>query len=303
MADLRAGFGRGKVIFLGEHAVVHGSPAIAVGINRGISAVARFADEDLLAVSPWSARVRPRNNGEDSLGRAFAIALAAYPNRPGLRVDARVDLPSGAGLGCSAALGVAVFDAIDKALCISRSREDLGTMVQQWEDVFHGIASGIDNMTAAVGGVLRYQRGAPLKRLSLAQPIHLVVAHSGATSKTKEMVSLVACQRASDPAGVGEKFDDVSDLVSEAEEALSAGDMRTLGRLLDWNHDILRSLLLCTPRVEELCSLAKSQGALGAKITGAGGGGCIVALAEDEKHAHRIRDVLGSRSFVDEVRA
>jgi mevalonate kinase len=175
-------------------------------------------------------------------------------------------------------------------------------MVHQWEEVFHGSPSGIDNMAAAVGGVLRYRKGAPLKPLSLARPLQVVVAHSGERSKTKEMVSLVARQLASNPARVRDKFDDVSDLVDEAEVALSTGDIRTLGRLLDWNHGILSSLLLCTPRVEDLCHLARAQGALGAKVTGAGGGGCIVALAEDEEHAHRIRDVLGYSSFVDEVR-
>jgi len=302
MVDSRMGFGRGKVILLGEHSVVHGSPAIAIGINRGISAVARVADEDLLTVAPWSAWVRPRNKGEEPLERAFAIALGTYSNRPRLRIDVQVDLPSGAGLGCSAALGVAVFDAIDGVLRINRSREELGRMVHGWEEVFHGSPSGIDNMAAAVGGVLRYRKGAPLKPLSLVHPLQVVVAHSGERSKTKEMVSLVACQLASNPASVRDKFDDVSDLVDEAEVALSTGDMRTLGRLLNWNHGILSSLLLCTPKVEELCRLARAEGALGAKVTGAGGGGCIVALAEDDQHAHRIRDALGSHSFVEEVR-
>jgi len=301
MVDSRMGFGRGKAILLGEHSVVHGSPAIAVGINRGISAVARVADEDLLTVSPWNSRVRPRDNGEQPLERALAIALATYAGRPRLQIDVQVDLPSGAGLGCSAALGVAVFDAIDQALCVDRSREELGRFALRWEEVFHGNPSGIDNMAAALGGVLHYQKGAPLKRIPLARPLQVVVAHSGETSSTKEMVSLVACQLASNPARVRGKFDEVCDLVEAAETALSTGDVHTLGRLLNLNHGILSSLLLCTPKVEGLCRLARAAGALGVKVTGAGGGGCIVALAEDHEHAHRIRDAVGSRSFVEEV--
>ena len=287
---------------LGEHSVVHGFPAIALGFNRGISAVARVADGDLLRVSPWGSRVQPRSNGEQPLERAFAIALGAYSGRPHLHIDVQVDLPSGAGLGCSAALGVAVFDAIDQALCVNRSREDLGRIALRWEEIFHGNPSGIDNMAAALGGVLLYRKGAPLRRPPLAQPLQVVVAHSGERSKTKEMVSLVACQLASSPARVRAKFDEVSDLVQEAEIALSEGDARTLGRLLNLNHSILSSLLLATPKTEELCHRARAAGALGAKITGAGGGGCIVALAEDDEHARRIREVLGSHSFVEEVR-
>ena len=288
---------------LGEHSVVHGSAAIAMGINRGICAVARAAAEDLLTVSPWGSRVRPRDNGEQPLERAFAIALAAYSDRPPLQIDVQVDLPSGAGLGCSAALGVAVFDAIDQALHVNRSREELGRIALRWEEVFHGNPSGIDNMAAALGGVLHYTKGAPLKRLQLAQPFRVVIADSGERSETKKMVSLVASQLASNPARVRDKFDDVSDLVREAEVALSNGEMRTLGQLLNLNHGILSSLLLSTPKVEELCRLARAQGALGAKVTGSGGGGCIVALAEDDEHAHRICDALGSRSFVDGVQA
>jgi mevalonate kinase len=297
------GFGRGKVILLGEHSVVHGSAAIAMGINRGISAIARIADGDLLTVSPWGSGVLPRNNGEQPLERAFAIALAAYPDRPPLQIDVQVDLPSGAGLGCSAAMGVAVFDAIDQALRVNRSREELGRIALRWEEVFHGNPSGIDNMAAALGGVLHYKKGAPLKRLQVARPFRVVVADSGERSETKKMVSLVASQLASNPARVRDKFDEVCDLVREAELALCNGDMRTLGRLLNLNHGILSSLLLSTPKVEELCRLARAQGALGAKVTGAGGGGCIVALAEDDEHAFRIRDALGARSFVDGVQA
>lgn len=295
------GFGRGKVILLGEHSVVHGSPAIAMGIHRGIRAVAWVAEQDLLTVSPWRSRVCPRHDGEQPLERAFAIALAAYPDRPPLQVDVQVDLPSGAGLGCSAALGVAVFDAIDEALRVNRSREGVGRITLRWEEVFHGNPSGIDNMAAAMGGVLHYKKGAPLRRQRVARPFAVVIADSGERSDTKEMVSLVARQLAHSPVRVRRGFAEVCELVREAEVALSMGDMCTLGRLLNSNHGILRSLHLSTPKVEELCGLARARGALGAKVTGAGGGGCIVALAEDDEHAHRIRDALGPRSFVDGV--
>ena len=96
------GFGRGKVILLGEHAVVHGCPAIAVGIERGVTAEAVTAERDLLRLSPWDLALGPDSNGDEPLERAFAAALAMYPSRPALEVSAQVDLPAGAGLGCSA---------------------------------------------------------------------------------------------------------------------------------------------------------------------------------------------------------
>ena len=99
------GFGRGKVILLGEHAVVHGCPAIAVGIERGVTATAVLAERDLLRLSPWGLALEPNADGVEPLERAFAVALALYPERPSFEVNAKVDLPAGAGLGCSAAIG------------------------------------------------------------------------------------------------------------------------------------------------------------------------------------------------------
>ena len=96
------GFGRGKVILLGEHAVVHGCPAIAVGIERGVTAEAVTAERDLLRLSPWDLALGPDSNGDEPLERAFAAALAMYPSRPALEVSAQVDLPAGAGLGVRA---------------------------------------------------------------------------------------------------------------------------------------------------------------------------------------------------------
>ena len=114
------GFGRGKVILLGEHAVVHGCPAIAVGIERGVTAEAETSERDLLRLSPWDLSLAPDLDGDEPLERAFAVALAMYPSRPSLEVNVDVDLPAGAGLGCSAAIGVAVLDAIDEALGLER---------------------------------------------------------------------------------------------------------------------------------------------------------------------------------------
>ena len=132
------GFGRGKVILLGEHAVVHGCPAIAVGIERGVTANATVAEHDLLQLSPWDLVLRPDPKGNEPLQRAFAAALALYPARPSLEVNAQVDLPAGAGLGCSAAIGVAILDAIDETLGIERSRTELATAALAWEKVSIG---------------------------------------------------------------------------------------------------------------------------------------------------------------------
>ena len=296
------GFGRGKVILLGEHAVVHGYPAIAVGIERGVVAEASSADEDLLRLSPWNVEVRPDPTGEP-LERAFAVALSGYSERPSIEVHAQVDLPAGAGLGCSAASGVAGCDAIDEAHDLERSREELAEAAISWEKIFHGNPSGIDNTMSALGGVALFRRGEPLQSLRSNKPLHLVVGYSGQSPSTQEMVSSVARQLETDPVRVKKAFEAIDVLVRNAKLAIEAGDHVALGQLLDLNHSILSSLMLCTTKLDEMCRTARSAGALGAKMTGGGGGGCMIALAPKHDEATRICDVLGEGAFVAGVSA
>ncbi len=295
------GFGRGKVILLGEHAVVHGFGAIAVGLDRGVTAVATEAAEDLLRLEPWGLSLRPDPAGDEPLERAFATALGSYPQRPPLEIHARVALPAGAGLGCSAAIGVAVLDAIDELLGLERSRADLGEAALGWERVFHGNPSGIDNTMSAVGGVALFRKGQPLQPLHSNKPLHLVIGCSGEPSSTKEMVASVARQLDRDPDRVGKAFDAIEALVQNAKLAIESGDHVALGQLLDLNHTILSSLMLCTTKLDAMCQAARRAGALGAKMTGAGGGGCMLALAPKTEEAQRLREVLGEDAFVAEV--
>ncbi len=296
------GFGGGKAILLGEHAVVHGIPALAVGLPRGVSTLARVAHGDALHISPWERSVSPDSHGSDPLARAFADVLASHPKRPRLRVEAHVDLPPGAGLGCSAALGVSVLDAIDKALGIRRSRTDLAAEALRWERHFHGDPSGIDNLAAALGGLIRFERSRGAAPLATASSLHLVVAHSGERSETKTMVSRVAAHLKRQPVRTRRLFQQVRALVESAERNIRLGNVVALGAELDANHEILRALELSTPRVEALRDRCKRAGALGAKVTGAGGGGCVVALAETPQDARAVANAVDENdAFVVEI--
>lgn len=286
-------FGGGKVILLGEHSVVYGRPALAAGLTRGVEATARVAEADALRIEPWGLDVSPDPQADQPLARAFHALLAPYgASRQAVAIDATVDLPSAAGLGCSAALGVAVAGAVDQALGIERDAEGRAGAALTWERVFHGNPSGIDTAVSAQGGVIVYRKGEPIERVHPRAPLRLVVAHSGEQSTTKEMVEMVARQHEKATERLDKTFDAIAAIVRNARLAIEAGDLRALGQLMDLNQALLNSLLVSTARIEELCTAALEAGALGAKLTGAGGGGCVIALVDTDASAEHVLRAL-----------
>jgi mevalonate kinase len=304
-----AGLGHGKIILLGEHSVVYGRPAIAAGLPRGCSAQVELAERDTLAVEPWSVQVdaeRPEADPErELLRRAFVALCDRYGSaRPRLCVRAQMQIPGGAGLGGSAALSVAVARAIDALLGLNPSESELIEASLSWERVFHGNPSGIDSAMAVRGGLALYRRGDGLTPLQARRPLCLVVANSGEHGSTKSMVESVARQHARDTAKAEQIFDAIAALVQNAKSALSEGDHPRLGQLMDLNQTLLNTLMLSTSKLETMCQTARSAGALGAKLTGGGGGGCMIALAADPRAAEAILGALtasGDAAFAVEV--
>ncbi|MCA9528672.1 MAG: mevalonate kinase [Myxococcales bacterium] len=296
------GFGFGKVILFGEHGVVYGHPAIAAALERGVHADASLTEgDDRLEIAPWALTVRPEPGSDEPLERAYALVRARYADTRPVVVRARVGIPAGAGLGCSAALGVAVIAALDELHGVARTGDERAAACLDWERVFHGNPSGVDNAVAACGGLVEFRRGAPIARVTVRTPITLVVGDTGEPASTKETVADVACQRGRAPARIDANFDAIAAIVHNARLALRTGALSDLGQLMDLNHTILASMMLSTERLERLRAAAKAAGALGSKLTGGGGGGCMIALAADTEGAARIEAAIadaGGAAFV-----
>jgi mevalonate kinase len=279
-------YGHGKVILLGEHSVVHGRPALALSVGRGAEVAFRplpDAEQTMLHIEPWSVDVDSgpeTNEGREPLQQALRVARGFYDDDCELALSATMRLPSGAGMGSSAALGVAVLRALDEARGLTRDDAEIYERSLAWERVFHGNPSGVDNAMATYGGMALFTRGKPLARIVPRHPISLVVAYSGTSSSTKLMVDSVARQFDKEPERVGKLFDAIGAIVSNGKLALEQGDLRGLGQLMTMNHKLLSSLMLSTDALEEMIAAAMAAGALGAKVTGAGGGGCMVALVD-----------------------
>lgn len=253
------GTGLGKLILLGEHAVVHGHPAIAAGISLRTRIELHPRSGATQVVScPFQ---------DDRLGQALAVALPA----DGLAVHIESNLPVGRGMGSSAALAVALV----RARASLEGRElDFETLHREGfaiERVFHGNPSGLDHAVSALGGVVLYRRDRDPEPLSM-KPLEVVVLDSGESGNTAELVAAVARQRPDiDP--LLERLGAIAE-----DRAPRLDDTEGLADAMNEAHQLLGQLGVSTPKLDSLVSLARAHGATGAKLSGAGGGGVVLAL-------------------------
>jgi mevalonate kinase len=275
------GSARGKLILAGEHAVVYGVPAVACGIALEARATAALAE------TGGGAELRLTNSGlpapANHLSSRALRALLQALRAPPMRVQIQSAIPPGCGLGASAAFGVAAARAA-RATMGRRGPGDVEVLegAAAWERVFHGTPSGLDVAAVMHGGCIRFVKGEAPAPVRVAAPLALVVAMAGPPASTREMVERVARVRAESPRFAAVAFDAIREISAAVVECLQRGDRHGLGDLLDQNHGWLSRLELSTPLIEEARAVARSEGALGTKVTGSGGGGAVIALVDGD---------------------
>lgn len=273
----------GKVILCGEHAVVYDQDAIALGLPTGVTASARFAPEFGMCID--GRELAPDDLSVEALRQLHeAVTNGAVTNGAEARnvhVSVQVTMPLGVGLGGSAAMAVAIAKAIAALIERHLTLSDVLAAAHAWERVFHGNPSGVDAAAAALGGCLRFNRKVGATPLVVKAPLHLALAVAGPPSLTKAMVARVAEHKQRDARAFETTLGSIQAIVAEAEQCLRQGKLERLGQLLTENHRHLCAWELSTPAIDKACELALEAGALGAKLTGAGGGGCVLALCTE----------------------
>lgn len=281
------GVASGKVILLGEHSVVYGEPAIAAAIDRQLEVT-----------------VRPRSGGNPygAIGNRQRLAIARAAQRFGiepetLMVEVRSEIPMGCGLGSSAAFSLALIRALSLFSRKPLLDGEVASRAAEIENVFHGTASGVDLAAAVQGGVIWFERfsAAPIVELLPPEPLDLVIALSGKPRGTFGPVSRLRDRYERFPKLYGRMFRLTGDVVRSARIALAAGDLELLGSLMNAAHGLLNALGVSTPTIDRMVRLARSAGAVGAKLTGAGGGGAVIALAP--RGAEAVVSALAEEGF------
>lgn len=281
----------GKLVLLGEHAVLYGSRAIAAPLPRFIHArIAKDKPGVHLRVPLWKIDTHwmPNSQHHSSILKAIErILINVGVTRPRIRIELFPEVPRAMGLGSSAAAVVAVIRALSQYYGLSLSNDEVNRIAFEAENFIHGGSSGMDNTVVSHNQPILYQMDSVLKNLpvEIASPIPLVVGLSGKESLTAPMVAGVRNRWRKDRRRFNGIFQAIDKTVGAALASLKNKDLERLGDLMNENHELLKQLNVSSPVQDTMVDIAMRHGASGAKLTGGGGGGAIIALSPDNQKA------------------
>lgn len=295
--QLGIGVAPGKVILFGEHAVVYGRPALAAPVTQ-INATAVVEQGEpgaglVIDALDLRRRIRLAETGQP-LAKAARLTLEHLGlAEPDWRISLRSTVPMASGLGSGAAVSAAVVRAL--AIAAGRDLEPaaVSAIVFEIERVHHGTPSGVDNTVIAYGQPVYFIRGAPPQPFAAGRPVSIVIGDTGKASPTRIAVGDVRAAWERDRARYEVLFDRVGSVVEAARAAITEGRPKSLGPLMEENQALLREIGVSSPELESLISVARAAGATGAKLSGGGRGGNMIALVTHETSA-AVADALAA---------
>jgi len=299
------GSGFGKTILFGEHFVVHGIPGIASAVDSAADATVKKAQTGITVTDE---RTGAKGYAEkkklqqlESIERMLR-AMDMEPKNVGMDIWLGGNLPGFSGLGASAASSVAIARAIAEEFDLALSDEKINDVAYEAEKAYAGNPSGIDNTAATFGGLIWFKknpgRGSnEIEQLSIREPVEIVIGNTGIVANTNAMVAGVAERKEQNPERYGAIFMHAEQLANKGRKALEAFDLKQVGELMNQNHSLLQEIEVSCKELDHLVDLARKQGAFGAKMTGGGGGGCMLALTPGKKLKEKVACAIENEGF------
>lgn len=298
------GSGYGKVILFGEHFVVYGLPGIASGLgDKTLATVESSGKFEFVDNRPEVSGYKERKREEiqrqlGALVKHFNLDLERNP----VKIEVGGNLLCSSGVGASAALAASISRALSQMMGLGMDDEKINESAYIAEEAGSGTPSGIDNTCSVFGGFITFERNMSggsnkIERLSVSSPVEIVMASTGITQETKTVVEDVRKNKEANE----EWFDGICreyrELYNRALGAIRNSDWQVVGRLMDQNQELLRKIDVSCQELENLIKIAKENGAIGAKLTGTGRGGFMVALTPGKETQERVAKVLEDAGF------
>ncbi len=292
------GYGYGKVILFNEHFVVYGIPAIASAIDKKTVAEVKkckgeeFIIHDNREATPGYKEEKIEQQKESIIRMKKAIGI-----KDCIEIWLSGDLKAASGVGASAASCVAIARAISDEFGLGLNDEKINEIAFEGEKAYHGNPSGIDNTCATFGGLVWFEKGKGIDRLRIGKPIEIVMGDTGIVANTKKAVEGVKRRREKYKEKYDEIFNYAKEIVYEAKKALMEMNLKRVGELMNKNHDLLKQIEVSCKELDELVNIALENGAYGAKMTGGGLGGYMVALTPGKELQEKVAKAIKKEGF------
>jgi mevalonate kinase len=303
----------GKIILFGEHAVVYGQPAIAVPVTQvrakaivmphitGSPGEVRVLAPDVGLDGLWS-----QLSSENPIGAALGgvQSILGVAHIPACTIKITSTIPVASGLGSGAAVSVAVIRAFAGFLGHPLADEQISSIAYEVEKIHHGTPSGIDNTVITYERPVFFIKGQPVEVFQVAKPFTIVIGDTGIPAPTKESVGDVRKAHQADQARYERFFAAAGSIARTARQAIEGGHPEWLGPLMNENHDLLQKMGVSSPELDRLVEVAQQAGAAGAKLSGGGRGGNMIALVENNRATvieKALLDAGAVRTIITEV--
>ena len=290
----------GKVILAGEHSVVHGNPALATSIGIRAFVKSRLTKTGYLEIFSQDIDLRYNYTTDDlkqiKIGSSIcqldpvafiANELLEIGEGKGAYLEIKSEIPIGAGLGSSAAICVATTGSIFQLLNKDLDRENISKIAFLGEKITHGTPSGIDNTISTYGGLIKFHNES-FDLLRIPEEISLIILNTNILRVSKDLVEKVRKFKMNNEEICLKIFGAINLVTEDMIKALNVTDLRKIGELMNINQGLLHSINVSHKEIAHLIWETRDLGAIGAKLTGAGGGGCVIAIAEDKAKAKHI---------------
>ena len=297
------GIGFGKAILFNEHFVVYGIPSIVSAI--GNYTVAKIEPANQPGFTLADKRPATPKYKEDKLEQqkeSFELIFKKIGldlTKNGISITLEGNLCAASGIGASAASCVAVARALAEYFDITFTDDEINDIAFEGEKGYHGPPSGVDNTASTYGGLIWFQKGEKniIDRMTLSSPVEIVIGNTGKVTDTKIAVDGVRQRKEKNPKKYEEVFDRAENIAYLAKRAIHDGSLQDVGKLMNENHKLLQQIEVSSRELDFLVSVAREAGAFGAKLTGGGLGGNMIALTPGKDLQNKVATAIEKEGF------